>query len=227
MTGKIICKQCDFKSLAARTLSEMELDGLESGCAKTNFKAGETIVKQNALSTNVAYLKSGLAKVHFSDSQKERIMRIIKAPTYMGLPSNFGNKVNQFSVTAIENCSVCFLDIAAFKKFIYENGDFAYNIILEMSKNELKNFVNCLNNTQKQTTGRIADAILFFFKEIYERPTFTLPISRHDLGNLAGTTRENASRILSQFHNEGIVRIVGRKVTILNEKLLQQISEKG
>jgi len=225
--GKIICKQCDFKSPAARTLSEMELEGLESGCAKTNFKTGEIIIKQNALSTNVAYLKSGLAKVHFSDPMKERIMRIVKAPTYVGLPSNFGNKVNQFSVTALENCSVCFLDLAAFKKFIYENGDFAYNIIMEMSKNELNNFHNCLNISQKQTTGRIADAILFFYKEIYERPSFTLPISRHDLGNLAGTTRENASRVLTQFHNEGIIGIAGKKVTILNEKLLQQISEKG
>jgi CRP-like cAMP-binding protein len=224
---KIICKQCDFKSPAARTLSEMELDGLESGCAKTNFKSGEIIVKQNALSTNVAYLKSGLAKVHFSGPLKDQIMQIVKAPTYIGLPSNFGNKVNQFSVTALENCSVCFLDLAAFKKFIYANGDFAYNIILEMSKNELKNFHICHNHSQKQTTGRIADAILFFYREIYDRPTFTLPFSRQDFGNLAGTTRENACRILSQFHNEGIIGIAGKRISILNEKLLQQISEKG
>ena len=225
--GKSICKQCDFKSAAARTLSEMELDGLESSCAKTSFKPGEIIIKQNALSTNIAYLKSGLVKVHISDPGKERIMRIIKAPTYLGLSSNFGDKVNQYSVSALENCNVCFLELTAFKKFIYENGDFAYNIIMDLSKTELRNFINCLNNSQKQTIGRIADAILFLYREIYERPAFILPISRQDLGNLAGTTRENASRVLTQFHHEGIILIAGKKITILNEKLLQQISEKG
>ena len=224
---KPICRECDFKSSAARSLSELELDGLEDGCARTTFKPGETIIKQNTLSTNVAYLKAGLAKVHIFDSQKERIIRIIKAPTYIGLPSNFGNKVNQYSVTAIDHCSVCLLEFSAFKKFIYDNGDFAYNIILELSKNELQTLQHCISSSQKQTTGRIAEAIVYFSKEIYHSTDYSLPISRTDLGNLAGTTRENASRILMQLHHDGIIEISGKKISILKDKLLQQISEKG
>ncbi len=154
-------------------------------------------------------------------------MKIVKAPAYLCLPSTFGDKINHFSVTALEKTTVCFIDVTTFKNFIYENGDFAYQIILDMSKGELQNFHNYLNNSQKQNMGRLADAILFFAKEIYNSNTFTLPILRQDLADLTGITRESASRILTDFHNEKILKIEGRKITIENEVLLRQISEKG
>ena len=154
-------------------------------------------------------------------------MKIVKAPTYLCLPSTFGDKINHFSATAIEETSVCFIDITVFKQFIYENGDFAYQIILDMSKGELQNFHNCLNNAQKQNIGRVADAILFFANEIYNSNTFTLPISRQELADLTGITRESASRILTNFHNEKILEINSRNITIVNDPILRQISEKG
>ncbi len=222
-----ICKFCNLKSNAARMLNDREIDVLENNCAEVRFKPGDIIVKQDALSTNVAYIKSGLVKIHINGPIKERIMKITKAPTYLCLPSTFGDKINHFSATAIEDTTVCFIDVTVFKQFIYENGEFAFQIILDLSKGELQNFQNCLNNAQKQNMGRIADAVLFFAREIYNSNKFTLPISRQDLADLTGITRESTSRILSDFHNEKILEIDSRKISILNETLLKQISEKG
>jgi CRP-like cAMP-binding protein len=224
---KSICKFCNLKSSAAKKLNDDEIDVLCNNCAEAQFEAGDNIVKQGALSTNVAYIKSGLVKIHIKGPLRERIMKIIKAPSYLCLPSTFGDKINHFSATAIEKTSVCFIDVTIFKRFIYENGDFAYQIILDLSKSELQNFHSCLNNAQKQNIGRIADAILFFAGEIYNSNTFALPVSRQDLADLTGITRESASRILTDFHKEKIIEIKGRQVNILNEKLLKQISEKG
>jgi CRP/FNR family transcriptional regulator len=224
---KTICKFCNLKSNASLKLSNCQLEVLENNCAEARFAAGDNIVKQDSLSTNVVYVKSGLVKIHIKGPIRERIMKIIKAPTYLCLPSTFGDKINHFSATAIEETTVCFIDVSVFKQFIYENGDFAFQIILDMSKGELQNIHNCLNNAQKQNIGRIADAILFFAKEIYNSNTFILPVSRQEIADLTGVTRESASRILTDFHNEKILEIDSRKVTILNEKLLQQISEKG
>lgn len=221
------CKICHFKSSAASKLNDDELALLENNCASASFETGNIIVKQDAFSTNVAYIKSGLVKIHIKGPQKERIMRIIKAPAYLCLPSTFGDKINHFSATAIEPTTVCFIDLSTFKTFIYENGDFAYQIILSLSKNELQNFHSCLNNAQKQNIGRLADSILFFASEIYNSNTFSLPITRQDLADLTGITREGVSRILTDFNNEKILEVNGRQITILNEDRLRQISEKG
>jgi len=208
-------------------LNDSELDVLENNCAEAQFEAGDIIIKQDALSTNVAYIKSGLAKIHIKGPIKEKIMKIVKAPTYLCLPSALGEKINHFSVTALEKTSVCFIDMTTFRNFIYSNGDFAYQLIIDMSRGELQNFHNLINNAQKQNPGRVADSILFFAKEIYNSHTFTLPVSRQDLGDLLGIPRESASRILTDFHNEKIIHTVGRRITIVNEALLRQISEKG
>jgi CRP-like cAMP-binding protein len=224
---KAICKFCNLKTSAALKLNESELGLLCDNCAEAHFEPGDNIVKQDALSTNVAYIKSGLVKIHIKGPQRERIMKIVKAPTYLCLPSTFGDKINHFSATAIELTTVCFIDVTIFKQFIYENGDFAYQIILDLSKSELQNLHNCLNNAQKQNIGRVADAILFFANEIYNSNSFSLPVSRQDLADLTGITRESASRILTDFHEDKIIEIKGRQLTIINEKLLKQISEKG
>jgi CRP/FNR family transcriptional regulator len=222
-----VCKICNLKSTAAQMLNEVEIGVLQNNCARANFMVGDNIIKQDALSTNVVYVKTGLVKIHIKGPIRERIMKIVKAPTYLCLPSTFGDKINHFSATAIEETTVCFIDVTVFKQFIYTNGDFAFQIILDMSKGELQNFHNCLNNAQKQNIGRIADAILFFADQIYKSNTFTLPVSRQDLADLTGITRESASRILTNFHNEKILGINGRNITILNETLLRQISAKG
>jgi len=224
---RTLCKFCTLKSAAAQTLNEFEINVLENNCAEVDFEVGDMIIKQDSLSTNVAYIKSGLVKIHTKSAIKEKIMKITKAPAYLCLPSSFGDKINHFSATALEKTSVCFIDVTTFKNFIYSNGDFAYQIILDMSKGELRNFQNCLNNAQKQNMGRVADALLFFADEIYDSNTFDLPVSRQDLADLTGMTRESTSRILTDFHNEKIVDIDVRKISILNELLLRQISEKG
>ena len=224
---KSICQLCDFKSSATQKLSETEICLLGENCAITHFKPGDIVIKQDAHSTNVAYLKSGLVKIHISGIIKDKVLKITKAPAYLCLPSNFADKINHFSATALEPTTVCFIDINVFKKLIHENADFAYQIILEMSKNELQNFHNYLNNNQKQNIGRVADVILFFANTIYNTNTFRLPVTREELAALAGITRESVSRILTEFNNDKTLEVNGRQITILNEKLLKQISDKG
>lgn len=221
------CRICKLKSSAARQLNDCELDLLGNNCAQVTFDKGDIIIKQESFSTNVIYVKTGLVKLHIRGPIKEMIMRIVKAPAYLCLPSTFGAKVNHFSATALEKTTICFIDLHTFKQFIYANGDFAYQILLDLSKAQLESFHNCVNNAQKHSLGKIADVLLFFSNEIYNNPTFVLPITRQDLGDMAGTTRESASRILTDLHNEKIIGLEGKKVTILNQELLKQFSEKG
>jgi CRP/FNR family transcriptional regulator len=223
----VACKFCGLKSGATQKLTDDQICTLDNNSAQVHFLAGDIIVKQDALSTNVVYINSGLVKIHVKGPFRERIIKIVKAPAYLCLPSTFGDKINHFSATALAETTVCFIDVNVFKQFIYENGDFAFQIILDLSRGELENFSNCLNNAQKQNIGRIADALLFFSDKIFESTTFTLPISRQEIADLTGITRESASRILTDFHNEKIVEIHNRDITILNGKLLREISEKG
>jgi len=225
---KANCRICTDKSLAVKKLTDDEVDIIGNNCVNVRFKTGDIIIKQDSLSTNVAYIKTGLVKIHIKGPIKEMIMNIIKAPTYLCLPSSFGDKTYHFSATAIDNnTSVCFIDRETFKEFVHTNGSFAYEILMELSKGQLQSIHNCVNNAQKNTIGKIAEILLYFSTDIYSSTTYTLPISRQDLADMACITRESVSRILTDFHNEGILLIDGKVITILDEKRLEQISERG
>jgi CRP-like cAMP-binding protein len=224
---KNICKTCIFKSKAAETLGETEVEHLSCNNAMVKFRKGNSIFTQGAFSTNVVYLRSGMAKIHITGPYHEQIVRIVKAPRYLGLPTTIGDKINQYSVTAISDVEVCFIDITAFRHLLKDTEHFAFEIILDLCKDELESIRRCSNRTQKQTRGNIADVILEFADHIYESDSFTLPVSQADIGNLVDTSRESVSRILTEFHKDGILDMKGKKIEILNKRSLQLISQNG
>jgi CRP-like cAMP-binding protein len=218
---------CGIKSKAALMLSEDEIEKLSFNCALVNFRKGDSIIKQGTFSTNVAYLRSGLAKVHIAGPYHEQIVRMVKAPSYLGLPTTFGDKINQYSVTVIEKAEVCFIDIDTFRFLLGKNPEFSYEIMIELCRNELEVFYRCANRTQKQIRGKIADVLLEMSDQIYKSQVFTIPVTQEEIGNLVDASRESVSRIMAEFERDNIIKVSGKKTEILNKQSLLMISSKG
>ncbi len=221
------CKSCPFNTRAAHTLSDSDFNQLSDNHAVVNFVKGDSIIKQGTFSTNVAFLRMGLVKLHLTGPHHEQIVRLVKAPTYLGLPTTFGDKINQYSVTAVSDCSVCFIDVTIFRRLLKDNEQFSYEIILDLCRNELESFRRCANRTQRQTRGNIAAFLLELSDIIYESDEFALPLSQSEIGNLVDATRESVNRVLTEFDKDEIISLKGKNVEIVNKKSLQLISQNG
>jgi len=221
------CKNCPFNSKAATMLSDCSFNQLSENHLVLKFKKGDSIIKQGMYSTNVVFLRTGLAKIHLAGPYHEQIVKLIKAPTYLGLPTTFGDKINQYSVTAVLEAEVCFIDVSVFQTILKENREFSHEIILELCRNELESFHRCANRTQKLLRGNMADALLEFSDNIFMSDTFTLPLSQVELANLVDTSRESVSRILTEFDKDGIIQLKGKEIRITNKKSLQLVSQNG
>ncbi|MDD2798528.1 MAG: Crp/Fnr family transcriptional regulator [Bacteroidales bacterium] len=224
---KFECINCICKSKATETLGHCDVDKLTDNKALVTFTKGENIIRQGTFSTNIAFLRSGIAKIHLTGPSHEQIVRIIKAPTYMGLPTTFGEKINQYSVTAIGDVEVCYIDITFFRKLLNEKADFSYEIILELCRNELETLRRCANRTQKQLRGNLADVLLDLSENIFESESFILPMNQSELAGLVDTSRESISRLLTEFSKDGIIEMSGKQIKITNEKSLKLISQNG
>ena len=221
------CNVCAIKSRAASKLSAEEIEKLSFSCALVKFTKGDSLIRQGTFSTNVAYLRSGLVKVHIAGPYHEQIVRLVKAPSYLGLPTTFGDKINQYSVTVIESAEVCFIDITAFRSLLKANYNFSYEILLEICNNELEVFHRCANRTQKQMRGKIADVLIELSERIYNSDIFKIPLTQEDLGNLVDSSRESVSRVLTEFEKDRIIKLSGKKVEIINKQSLSLISANG
>ena len=187
----VSCSTCLLKSKAAENLEDAELNILGQSCVEVVFQKGETIFKQSALSSNIIYLQSGMVKLIMAGPQRTQILRIKKAPCYLGLPTTMGDKVNHYSAVAVEPTTACFIDIVAFKQLLRLNTDFSYEITIELCKNELEQFHRCVKLVQSHVFGRMAGNLLYFANEIYRSDEYDLPLSRNELADLAYTSRRS------------------------------------
>jgi CRP/FNR family transcriptional regulator len=222
------CSDCIVKSIPVEKLTAEELNLLNSNCARISFRKGENIIKQGAFTTNIIYIKSGLVKEHMKGPNgKEEILKITKAPAYIGVPSALGARIHHYSCTALEPTSVCFIDLRVFNELLLNNTHFSRELVLSLSKDLLEHFTKCVNKTQKQLHGSMAEALLYLSESIYQTDSFRLSLTRSELGALIGTTRETVTRILHEYTENELISIEGKTIHILNREMLQRISDAG
>lgn len=222
-----ICQYCKQRSKATESLEFKELEKLGHSCNEITFKKGQRIIIQGAVAYNIAYLKEGLAKIHQKGPEKEQILKVTKAPSYLGLPTTLASRINQYTVTAIADSKVCFISNEIFQEFIINNGKFSYEIIVTLCKQELEYYRRSINQIQKQSSGKIADALLFFANDIYLNNNFTIPLTRNDMGDLTCTSRETVSRVLSDFAHNHLIEIDKNDIKIIDKEQLEMISKHG
>lgn len=224
---RLDCSLCILKSDAAKNLSSGELSILNKSCVEVDFKKEEVIFKQDALSSNIIYLQSGMVKLVIEGPQRKQILKIKKAPGYLGLPTTMGDKINHYSAIAVVPTQACFIDLSVFKELLKLNPDFSYEIIVELCKNELAQFHRCVNLVQKQIFGRLANNIIQFSEDLYNADEFDLPLNRNEFADLVCTSRETVSRMLTELAEEKVIQVNGKKIKILNKEMLKKIRENG
>ena len=157
------CETCAIRSKAVETLKPDELHLLSENCAEVMLKPGELIIKEGLLSSHIAFLKSGLAKICKKGVRDiDQILKIVQPGSYIGMQTVLSNKIHQYSASAVEESMVCYIDIWSFRELINRNAQFANELILFLCREELSYFNRFVNVPQKQVDGRLADTILFF-----------------------------------------------------------------
>ncbi|MBN1198161.1 MAG: Crp/Fnr family transcriptional regulator [Bacteroidales bacterium] len=209
-------------------LKEEELNLINRSKHEASFRKGDILIHEGAPTSHIVYLKSGLVKEFIKgDHDKEQILQIIKKFSFLGLSSFFGDRIHRYSYAALEDITICYYDLSVFHQLIKQNGAFSYEILVSVACDNLNNFNRFMKQSQKKTYGRIADAILYFSTIIYESKEFEIPFTRHELSEMIGISRESTTRVLTKFHEEGIISLNDRQIQILNLPLLQQISKNG
>ncbi|WP_372650528.1 Crp/Fnr family transcriptional regulator [Draconibacterium sp.] len=223
------CVDCSLKSGAVSVLDNNELCALEEGCAKTAYQKGELIFKEGGPVQHIIYIRKGFVKlVKKGAGGKDFILSVSKQGSYLGIQNLDENiKTNYFSAITLTNSEVCFIDRHCFASLLKQNGEFALKVLSTVFNDEMNYFDRLVKNVQQQLPGRLANTISYFANEVYGENTFALNLTQTEIAALIGTSRESVSRILKEFQEMGIIALEHNVLTILNEKKLEEIKQKG
>jgi CRP/FNR family transcriptional regulator len=178
--------------------------------------------------SSILMVESGLVKVFIENDSNLLVLKIVTAGKLLGLTSlSEKNNTYQYSAMAYVDSIIRQIDINAFRKVVKENAIFAKEIIDMLNSNSIQ--INgrffCLSH--KQSFGRLADILLCLSERVFKEKEFELPLSRKELAELTGLQPETVIRLLKQFTNDGLIRVDGKRLGILDLQALREISEKG
>jgi CRP-like cAMP-binding protein len=225
---KINCQDCIDKSCATAVLNSQEISDIQNSRYVSFIKRRTNILNEGSPTSHIIYLRSGLVKEYIQKpDNQEQILQIIQPHSYLGLTSIFGDKVNHYSYTALTDLRVCYIDIDVFTRLLKSNGGFAFEILTSMGRDNLNNFHRFITQNHKKIYGRIADILIYLSQVIFRSLEFQIPLTRKEIADMVGTSRESAGRVLTRFSEDSIIEINGRNITLKDLKKLQSISKFG
>ena len=222
------CKECVYRSWAFKNLSADELKLINAKKVEKLYRKGENICQEGDDISSFMYLQNGLVKIYKTEvNRKEHIISIAKPKDFIGLLSIFSNTKHIYSISAIEDSIVCFVDLKIIKNLIKTNGIFAIDFFEKISSISDSVIKTRIDINTRQLRGRIAYILLFLSKHIYSSEKFNLPISRKEIAELIDMSTENVIRVLSEFRKDKLIQIEGKSIEILDIKKLEKIYELG
>ena len=195
------------------------------------YKKNEIIYDEGSSPTDLLCLISGKVKI-FKDGVggRTQIMRVIRPVDYFGYRAAFANENYLTAASAFEPSVIVKLPIHVITLVLQQNAALAWFFIQQLSMDLGQADERTVNLTQKHIRGRLAESLLFL-KERYgveeDGATLSIYLSREDLANLSNMTTSNAIRTLSNFANERLIAIDGRKIKLIDEAKLEKVSRIG
>lgn len=222
------CAICNRRSVLFKLLSDKELDFIRQNKQTVWFRKGETIRKQGTSMSHVISLNSGFAKLYLEGvAQQNAILRIVKSTNFIGGPGIYLDQLHHFTVTALVDSIVCFIDMNSFREIIATNKMFAEEFMKDFSRNILSVYNRLICLTQKQIPGRMADTLIYLMDEIFESADFEMILSRQDLADLSAMSKDSAVKVLRQLQKDRIIEIRSTRMHIIDPETLKKISKTG
>ena len=218
------CLFCNRKADCFRKLNKEELLKFEKSKSTVSYRKGETIIKQGTQFTHVVSFNEGLAKLNVEVGPDKNVMiGLVKPSEILGGPGMFEDNKYAFSVIALTPARICLIDASIFKKIIQTNDDFMGSFLSTFSTRYIEAINRLVSISRKQMYGRVAEALLYLSDSIYKAEKFDMDLSRQELAEFTGMSKESVSRIFKEFKEDGILETSGKSITIRNKDRLRRI----
>ena len=219
---------CDLASCFLCKLCLKEwLPAIESHRKTIPVKKGTVIFEEGSIVTGIYFVYEGKVKVHKKwGDDKELILRIAGKGAILGHRGLGKTNLYPISATALENATVCFIDLDFFQATLKVNHDFTYQLMMFFAEELQESEKNMRNLAHMTVKGRIANALLMLQEKFGTTETgcIDINISRQDLASLAGTTYETVFRIITELVQESMLVVNNKDITIKDGARLASIT---
>ena len=211
-----------------RGLSEEDLVQIRRIAVDKSFERTETVFSEGDAARGFYVVAEGRVKIFkLSPDGKEQILHIYGPGDPFGEVPMFSGQRFPANAQTLTRCRLVYLPRKAFVERIGENPSLALNMLAVLAA-RLRQFTMQVESLSlKEVPGRLASYLMVLQREQSGKSGIELPISKGQLASLLGTIPETLSRIFSKMSEQGLIRVQGRAIEVVDAQGLQELAELG
>jgi CRP-like cAMP-binding protein len=194
-----------------------ELDAFASMVTHRQYPRGSFIITQNDTSAVMYLLVAGRVKVSVaSQSGKELALSYLDAPAHFGEMSATDAEPRSADVIAMTDVEVLGLEANDLAEAIKTQPQLAITLIGSLSR-RVRDLIGRLEDMAfHDATHRVMRVLLNVATASYEAVGVPVieGLTHYEIATLASTSRETASRVISNLCRDGVVATKGRKIVV-------------
>lgn len=219
----------DFKSGSVFTNFPVETyEEITRYAKEEKYKKGQLIFREGGIPSGIYYLLEGKVKKYKVDNfEKEQIIYVANAGELIGYHAVLSSERYPDSAAALEECKALFIPKEDFLG-VLEQSPLLSGRLLKMLSHEFTVLTNSITIfAQRPVRERLAITLIVLrekFKNGNPDGPIIINMSREDIANMAGTTRENVVRLLREFKDDHLIETQGRRIWITDIKKMIAVS---
>jgi CRP-like cAMP-binding protein len=221
-------QECDlsgyhlFKKLNVQEFARLNYD---KTCSL--YKKGSIIYREGTRLTGFYCVTKGIVKIYKTGVDgKEQIIRFAKRGEIIAYRSLLSEESACTTAEVIEEAVLCHISYQTLLFLIQSNWQFSHHMLQIVCK-ELREANDYITDiAQKSVRERLAE-VLLLLKESFELDnanTLQISLTREELANIVGTATESVIRLLSEFKQDKMIDLQGRKIKLLDIKALSRVA---
>lgn len=177
------------------------------------YGKGQKVIFQGSPVHWICVVHTGKMKIYNENKNgREVILRLAKPGDIMGY-SAVGNKlIYSSSASAIEETTICFIPKNVFLDLVISNPEVTGHIMMHLL-DELRKAESRIANLALHSAKQRVAGVLLMMSQITgtNASGFLLSLTRREIADFAGTSQEEASRVISSLKKEGILTLEKNK----------------
>jgi len=205
-------------SFISEARGQRELTKLSEDREIQRFRKKDFIYEEGQYAKRLYFIASGKVKTFkTNDVGKEYIIKIHKTGEFLGYQALIKEDKYHESASALEESELSLIPKEDFFALLYNNRDFSARFIKMLADNMEDQEEQLLSLAYNSIRKRVAESLLVL-QERFAKDGIS--ILRDDLASMVGTAKESVIRTLTDFKNEGLIKIEGGSISITDSEKL-------
>lgn len=207
-------------------LSREDIEAVTDACTMKSLEKGEMLFREGDKAEGFYVLQTGAISVFkITPDGREQIICVFRPPESFAEVTLATIEAYPANAVALEASRLVVVRRAPFRELVQRKPELALKMLGSMSLH-LKHLVQTVQDIKgRQIEGRLVEWLLRNAPEGAD--SFELPVTKKNLAGQLGVTSETLSRTFARFRDEGLIRVDGPRIHLLNVPGLRAYLEPG